>query len=224
MKIDRLIGILIYLLNRNIVSAKALAEKFEVSQRTVQRDIDALNLAGIPIVSVVGANGGYGIAEGFRIDRQLASYEDFLHIITALKGLSTGYGNKKLDNTLEKMIAVAPPGEEYSLSGFVEAGDFVFLSFCVGNVGQSVENQVEGALDNMSARLEKINLTLDAVVKVDVLLRDVWDIPVMEEVFKRRFRGKYPARKTISTEFAHHGGPNGLKFQIDGIAYKGKRE
>jgi 2-iminobutanoate/2-iminopropanoate deaminase len=109
--------------------------------------------------------------------------------------------------------------EEYAYSGFVEAGDFVFLSFCVGNVGHSVEMQVEGALDNMSDRLAKVNLTLDSVVKMDVLLRDVWDIPVMEEVFKRRFKGNYPARKTISTEFAHAGGPDGLKVQIDAIAY-----
>lgn len=112
--------------------------------------------------------------------------------------------------------------EENAYSGCVEAGDYIFLSFCVGNVGQSVEMQVEGALDNMSARLEKLGLTLDSVVKVDVLLRDVWDIPVMEEVFRRRFKGNYPARKTISTEFAHRGGPNGLKVQIDGIAYRGK--
>lgn len=114
--------------------------------------------------------------------------------------------------------------EEMAFSGFVEAGDFVFLSFCVGNVGQSVEKQVEGALDDMSARLEKLNLTLDSVVKVDILLRDVWDIPVMEEVFRRRFKGNYPARKTISTEFAHIGGPNGLKVQIDGIAYRHRKE
>lgn len=112
--------------------------------------------------------------------------------------------------------------EEYAYSGIVEAGDFVFLSFCVGNVGQSVEKQIEGALDNMSDRLAKVNLTLDSVVKIDVMFRDVWDIPVMEEVFKRRFKGNYPARKTISTEFAHIGGPNGLKVQIDAIAYKGK--
>ena len=112
--------------------------------------------------------------------------------------------------------------EEMAYSGFVEAGDFIFLSFCVGNVGQSVEKQIEGALDDMSTRLARVNLTLDSVVKVDIMLRDVWDIPVMEEVFRRRFKGNYPARKTISTEFAHRGGPNGLKVQIDGIAYKHK--
>ncbi len=112
--------------------------------------------------------------------------------------------------------------EENAFSGFVEAGDFIFLSFCVGNVGGSTEEQVEGALNNMSERLEKVNLTLNSVVKVDVMLRDVWDIPVMENVFKQRFKGNYPARKTISTEFAHKGGPNGLKVQIDAVAYKGK--
>ncbi|WP_059049493.1 RidA family protein [Paenibacillus senegalimassiliensis] len=112
--------------------------------------------------------------------------------------------------------------EEYAFAGFVEAGDFIFLSFCVGNVGGSVEEQVEGALNNMSERLAEVNLSLDSVVKVDVLLRDVWDIPVMEKVFKQRFKGNYPARKTIFTEFAHVGGPDGLKVQIDAVAYRGK--
>jgi enamine deaminase RidA (YjgF/YER057c/UK114 family) len=50
-----------------------------------------------------------------------------------------------------------------------------------------------------------VGLQLSDVVKVDVLLRDVWNIPIMEKVFKHRFKGKYPARKTISTEFAHVG-------------------
>lgn len=113
--------------------------------------------------------------------------------------------------------------EGYAYSGFVEAGDFVFLSFCVGNVGGTVEEQVEGALNDMSGRLQQVNSNLEDVVKIDILLRDVWDIPVMEEVFKRRFQGKYPARKTISTEFAHIGGPDGLKVQIDGIAYRPRK-
>lgn len=110
--------------------------------------------------------------------------------------------------------------EEYAYSGIVEAGDFVFLSFCVGNVGASIENQINGALDDMENRLAKLNLTLQSVVKVDVLLKDAWNIPVMEKVFKERFKGTYPARKTIQTEFAHIGGPDGLHLQIDAIAYK----
>ena len=107
-------------------------------------------------------------------------------------------------------------------SEVVAAGDWVFLNFCVGNVGESVEDQVHGALDNMEARLALVGLTLESVVKVDVLMKDPWNIPAMEKVFTERFKGKYPARKTIATEFAHQGGEKGLQVQIDAIAYKGK--
>lgn len=110
---------------------------------------------------------------------------------------------------------------DYAYSEVVVAGDWVYLTFCVGNVGGSVEAQVQGALDNMEARLALVGLTLEAVVKVDVLMRDPWNIPAMEKVFAERFKGKYPARKTIATEFAHQGGENGLQVQIDAIAYKG---
>jgi 2-iminobutanoate/2-iminopropanoate deaminase len=114
--------------------------------------------------------------------------------------------------------------EDWAHSGYVVAGEFVFLSYCVGNVGKSVEEQVNGALDHMEERLSKVNLTLNDVVKLDILLRDAWNIPIMEKVFKERFRGVYPARKTIETNFAHVGGPDGLQVQIDGIAYLGKKE
>ena len=109
--------------------------------------------------------------------------------------------------------------EEYSYSGVVKAGNFVFLTFCVGNVGKSVKEQVEGALDHMEHRLKLVGLGLEHVVQVNVLFRDAWNIPIMEEVFKKRFKGQYPARKTIQTEFAHKGGLEGLQVQIDGIAY-----
>ncbi len=110
--------------------------------------------------------------------------------------------------------------EEYAYSGIVEAGDYVFLSFCVGNVGGTIEEQIHGALDDMERRLKKVNLSLQNVVKVDVLLKDAWNIPIMEKIFKERFDGIYPARKTIQTEFAHAGGPDGLHVQMDAIAYK----
>ena len=110
--------------------------------------------------------------------------------------------------------------EQCAYSEIVEAGDFVFLTFCVGNVGQSVEAQIHGALDNMEARLARVGLALESVVKVDVMMKDPWNIPIMEHVFKDRFKGVYPARKTISTEFAHRGGENGLQVQIDAIAYR----
>jgi enamine deaminase RidA (YjgF/YER057c/UK114 family) len=111
--------------------------------------------------------------------------------------------------------------EEWAHSGIVEAGDFVFISYCVGNIGQPIENQINGAFDHLNQRLKSIGLTIESVVKIDCLFRDVWNIPVMEKVIKERFKGKYPARKSIQTEFAHSGGQDGLLFQLDAIAFKG---
>ena len=111
--------------------------------------------------------------------------------------------------------------EEWAHSGIVKAGDYCFLNYCVGNVGKSVEQQINGAFDEMERRLALVGLTLENVVQMDCLFRDVWNIPIMEKVIKERFNGKYPVRKSIQTEFAHQGGENGLQFQVDAIAYCG---
>ena len=73
MKIDRQIGILSILLQKDKVTTAELSEKFEVSRRTILRDIDDICKAGIPIVSEQGKGGGISIMEGFRIDRTLLS-------------------------------------------------------------------------------------------------------------------------------------------------------
>ena len=85
-----------------------------------------------------------------------------------------------------------------------------------------MEEQVNGAFDDMERRLRLVGLTLENVVQMDCLFRDVWNIPIMEKVIKERFHGKYPVRKSIQTEFAHVGGPDGLLFQLDAIAYSDK--
>ena len=112
--------------------------------------------------------------------------------------------------------------EDWAYSGIIKAGDFYFLNYCVGNVGKSIEEQINGAIDQMEARLKMVGLSLENVVQMDCLFRDIWNIPVMEKVIKERFNGKYPVRKSIQTEFAHKGGNEGLQFQIDGIAYSKK--
>lgn len=112
--------------------------------------------------------------------------------------------------------------EEWAHTGIIKAGDFCFLNYCAGNVGGTIEQQINGAFDEMERRLSLFGLTLENVVKMDCLFRDVWNIPVMEKVIKERFGGKYPARKSIQTEFAHSGGQDGLLFQADAIAYCNK--
>ncbi len=110
--------------------------------------------------------------------------------------------------------------EEWAHSGIVKAGNFCFLGYCAGNVGGTIEEQINGAFDQMEQRLDLFGLTLENVVQMDCLFRDVWNIPVMEKVIKERFHGKYPVRKSIQTEFAAPGGgrEGSLLFQADAIA------
>ena len=74
LKLDRLMSILVLLLSRDRITAGELADRFEVSVRTILRDVDAINLAGIPVVTYQGVNGGIGIAEGYRLDRSVLSF------------------------------------------------------------------------------------------------------------------------------------------------------
>lgn len=111
--------------------------------------------------------------------------------------------------------------EEWAHSGIIKAGSFCFLGYCVGNMGGTIEEQINGAFDQMEQRLGLFGLTLENVVQMDCLFRDVWNIPVMERVIRERFHGNYPVRKSIQTEFAAPGGEREgtLLFQADAIAY-----
>ncbi len=89
MKIDRLLGIVMILLQKERVTAPYLAEKFEVSRRTINRDIEDLCKAGIPVVTTQGGNGGISIADGYRIDKSVLTYQEMEHIVAALRGMDS---------------------------------------------------------------------------------------------------------------------------------------
>lgn len=109
MKIERLYSITLYLLNHGRTSASKLAEHFEVSLRTIQRDMDSLCLSGIPVVSVPGASGGYEISERFRLNHLLATPQDYSHILTALQGLVSATDDRRAKETLEKINRLHKP-------------------------------------------------------------------------------------------------------------------
>lgn len=103
MKIDRLMGIVVYLLNNGRTSAQKLAEEFEVSPRTIVRDLESLDQAGIPIQSFYGVKGGYQIMDSFILEKQVATCHEYDWIVTALKGMASAYANKSLERTLAKI-------------------------------------------------------------------------------------------------------------------------
>ena len=107
MKTDRLYALTLYLLNHGKSSASELAKHFEVSVRTIQRDIDTLCQAGIPICAFTGTNGGYEILGDFKMNNQLASKDEYAYIATAINGLKTVTNNPVADDIYEKITAIS---------------------------------------------------------------------------------------------------------------------
>ena len=105
MKESRLFKIIYYLLDKGKASAPELAKKFEVSVRTIYRDIDALSEAGIPIYAEAGRNGGIHLLNGFVLDRAILSEEEKQEILAALQSLNAAT-NIDSDNILQKLSAV----------------------------------------------------------------------------------------------------------------------
>lgn len=87
MKDNRLFKILYYILEKGKVTANELADKFEVSVRTIYRDIDSISSAGIPIYALQGKGGGIEIAEDFVLSKSLLSENEKQQIMSALQGL-----------------------------------------------------------------------------------------------------------------------------------------
>ena len=105
MKIDRLIGILSILLQQEKITAPELAKKFEVSRRTINRDIENLCKAGIPIVTKQGQNGGISIIDGYKIDKTLLTSSDMQAILSGLGSLDSVSGTNQVSILMEKLGA-----------------------------------------------------------------------------------------------------------------------
>ena len=112
MAIDRLIGILTVLLREEQVTAASLAERFEVSVRTIARDVDRLAEAGIPVRTARGAGGGISIMEGYGLDRTVLTEADRGAILAGLRSLDSVSGSGYYRQLMEKLP-----------QGLVRAGD-----------------------------------------------------------------------------------------------------
>ncbi|QJC50539.1 YafY family transcriptional regulator [Paenibacillus albicereus] len=107
MKLDRLLAITMLLLSQSRVNASELSRRFEVSLRTIYRDMEAINQAGVPIVSFPGTDGGYELMPGYRIEKQMLTLEEFGSIIAALRGMRSAAGVEEIDRLLERISALA---------------------------------------------------------------------------------------------------------------------
>ena len=102
MKIDRLVSIIMILLDKKRIGAQELAEMFEVSPRTIYRDIDAINMAGIPICSSPGVGGGFEIMPNYKIEKNVFTTTDLSAILMGLNNLTDIVRGDELINALAK--------------------------------------------------------------------------------------------------------------------------
>ncbi|MFT3654567.1 hypothetical protein DALLNEIH_00987 [Bacillus sp. B01(2024)] len=110
MKLERLLSIIFKLLHNEILSASSLADEFQVSSRTIYRDIEAICAAGIPIVSYQGANGGFGIMKGYKFDKSLIGSHDVLNLITVLSSLSSLFEDREVEHTIDRLKSLDTSG------------------------------------------------------------------------------------------------------------------
>ena len=155
MKIYRLLSILTTLLNKDLVSAKDLSEKNEVSVKTIQRDIEALNMAGIPVFSEKGMKGGYGILDSYKLETKLLSNYEIGILYSMLDGLRVIYDNKKLENLWEKF--------EYALDS------------------SSENNQIQVKVDlspwnNDETVSKKVNILSDAIMSKSIVKIEYYNL------------------------------------------------
>lgn len=137
MKLERMLAIITYLLNHEKVKAQYIADKFEVSVRTIYRDIEAITQAGIPVTSYPGLNGGVGIIDGYKLDKSLLTSDEILKIVAGLKGLQSISEDVKTKLLIEKLTGIV------GKSGCIPAGNEVMIDLSSWNKKDQLGSRIK---------------------------------------------------------------------------------
>ena len=116
MKIDRLVSIIMVLLDKKRISSQALADMFEVSQRTIYRDVETINMAGIPIRSTPGVGGGFEIMKEYKLEKKVFSSSDLSAILMGLSSLSSMVRGEEVVQALAKVKSFIPADQAKEIS------------------------------------------------------------------------------------------------------------
>ena len=139
MRLDRLLGISLELMTKRRVTAAELADKFEVSVRTIYRDIELINQAGIPVVSYNGADGGYELADGYFVTRQHFSVDDLSVIYSLLKAMEGAMGGA-VSSAKRKLASLHPKLADE------ERRETVVMDLCVPESERNHVQELYGAI------------------------------------------------------------------------------
>lgn len=106
MKYEIMIRILFLLLSRGKLTAKYLADKFDLSTRTIMRYLDAISLANVPLLSETGRNGGYYIADSYKLPANFMTEEEFDAVISSLNSYNEQLGSETLSSAIDKLVTI----------------------------------------------------------------------------------------------------------------------
>ncbi|MFD2413680.1 helix-turn-helix transcriptional regulator [Paenibacillus rhizoplanae] len=112
MKMDRLIALIMILLEHEQISARELAERLEVSRRTIYRDIETLNRAGLPIYTLMGAWGGVGLMKSYKVGKTLFTPQEIQNLQNGLHSYKQLFGRREMVYVAEKLNALYPDNAE----------------------------------------------------------------------------------------------------------------
>ncbi|MBO0421767.1 helix-turn-helix transcriptional regulator [Enterococcus plantarum] len=105
-KIERILAIIVLLLENEIVSTAQLAQRFDVAKRTIFRDIETIELAGFPIVAHAGRNGGFSLVDSFKLRTYTYSGEEKQDILNALDVQEGLFGISDQQKTIKEKITL----------------------------------------------------------------------------------------------------------------------
>lgn len=147
MKYEMMLRILFYLLARGKTSAAKLASRFDISTRSVIRYVNEISLAGIPIIADNGRNGGYYIADSYKITDGFMTKEEFDALITAAEACNEPLGEKHLSSAIDKLKSLYRPN---AANGELKAGNFLidFSGWYGQDDAKSVISVIEEAIEN----------------------------------------------------------------------------
>ena len=106
MKYETMLKILFLLLAKGKVSAKYLAQRFDISTRTVMRYLDTMSLANIPIIADTGRNGGFYIADTYKLPANFLTEKEFNAVVNALSSYNQNVNNRSIDSAMTKLLTI----------------------------------------------------------------------------------------------------------------------
>ena len=157
MKYEIMLGILFELLSKKCVKAAYLADKFDVSTRSIHRYITSLEMAGVPIYTIRGNNGGFAIVDTYRLSSSFMTKIEFEQTISALEAITDSVPNKTLDSAINKLKSANKNQES---------------SFDIKSGGIIIDAGPWGDTVNYKAKLAVIQKSLEECKKLQITYHD----------------------------------------------------